>query len=433
MLARTAALSGLFLVALPASALAFGTTPVPISVGPGGGPANGPSGGGTISGDNRKGRLAAFHSEASNLVAGDNNGVADIFVYSRPPGARGNVRLDAGPARPAGGLRRVSVTNSGGEANGRSLNPALDGRLRIGDRDVAPRCVAFQSEASNLTSSDRDATSDIFVRDLRTNRTLHVSRGIGTAATNPAIDGSCRTVGFEAGGRVYLAQVSGSVRSLGAGSDIDLSLDGTAVAWRAGGNIKLRRAGRTSKVAPGANPTVSDRERLKRRGVWAVSFQTSASLVSRDRNPGLDVYTRVFNERGGPRGTDLISSPRRGRGSLGGDNENGGLTAFAANRGIIVFTNHRESGSTIYYRNNNSGNIDDLAVAGKEQSGEENPRLPRPGARAAQEADRAITEVYTSSRANWVAFSSSSQNFPFDGNGHTQDVFFKHLIDGQSL
>src|SRR3954452_7768476 len=140
MILRTAALSGLALLAVPASALAFGTTPIPISVGPDGAPANGPSGGGTISGDNRKSRLAAFHSEATNLVAGDTNGVADIFVYSRPRGARGNVRLDAGPARPAGGLRRVSVTDGGGQANGRSLNPALDGGLRQGDRDVAPHC-----------------------------------------------------------------------------------------------------------------------------------------------------------------------------------------------------------------------------------------------------------------------------------------------------
>jgi hypothetical protein len=428
MILRTAALSALALFAVPASALAFGTTPIPISVGPDGRPANGPSGGGTISGDNRKGRLAAFHSEATNLVAGDTNGVADVFLYSRPRGARGNVRLDAGPARPAGGLSRVSVTSSGGQANGRSLNPALDGGLRGASHDVAPHCVAFQSEASNLTSTDRDTTSDIFVRDLRSNRTILVSRGIGAAATNPAIDGHCRTVGFQAGGRVYLAQVGGSVRSLGRGDQIDLALDGKGIVWVAGGKIKFRRAGRTAKVGPGANPTVSDRERIGPRELWAVSFQTSASLVGRDHNPGLDVYTRTFTQRGGPRATDLISAPRRGAGSLGGDNENGGLSAYAARRGIIVFTNHRESGSVLYYRNNHSGNIDDLAVAGKDQNG-----IERPGAKAAQEADRAITEVYASARTNWVAFSSTSQNFPFDGNGHVQDVFFKHLIDGQSL
>jgi hypothetical protein len=432
MILRTAALSGLALLAVPASALAFGTTPVPISVGPSGQPANGPSGGATISGDNREARLVAFHSEATNLVSGDTNGATDIFVYSRPRGARGNVRLDAGPARPAGGLRRVSVTNSGRQANGRSLNPALDGALRLQDRDVAPHCVAFQSEASNLTSSDHDSTSDVFVRDLRHNRTIHISRGIGAAATDAAIDGDCHTVGFEAGGRAYLAQVGGSVRSLGRGGDVDLALDGKAVAWVGGGKVKLRRAGRTTTVAPGANPTVSDITPLGKRKVWSVTFQTGASLVGGDHNPGLDVYARTLAAKGGPLATDLISAPRRGAGSLGGDNENGGVTAYAAKRGIVVFANHRESGSTLYYRNNHSGNIDDLAVAGKDQGGTQRPSKPR-AASAALEDDRAISEIYTSARSNWVAFTSTSENFPFDGNGHVKDVFFKHLIDGDSL
>ena len=81
-----------------------------------------------MSGDNRKGRLAAFHSEASNLVGGDSNGVADVFVYKRPSGFRA-----AG-----GSLRRVSLTNSGGQANGPSTNPSLDGRVLLGDGNRRP-------------------------------------------------------------------------------------------------------------------------------------------------------------------------------------------------------------------------------------------------------------------------------------------------------
>ena len=56
-----------------------------------------------MSGDNRKGRLAAFHSEASNLVGGDSNGVADVFVYKRPSGwasARAGGRVTAAPREP---------------------------------------------------------------------------------------------------------------------------------------------------------------------------------------------------------------------------------------------------------------------------------------------------------------------------------------------
>ena len=354
MILRTAALSALALLAVPATALALGPPPVAISVGPNGQKANGSSGGATMSGDNRKGRFAAFHSEASNLVGGDSNGVADVFVYKRPGG------FVAG----GGSLRRVSVTNTGGQANGPSTNPSLDGRVLLGDGNRAPHCVAFQSEASNLNSADGDKTSDIFVRDLAHGRTKLVSRGIGAAATNPSIDGSCKNVGFEAGGRVYVAKVGGSVKSLGSGHDIDLALDGTGVTWVSGGQVKLRRAGRTSTVAPGDNPTVSDLTELSSGAhVWGVSFQTSANLVGRDHNSGRDVYLRTLGAKGGVKKTDLISAFQRGAGSVGGDSENGGLTAFAAATGFVWFVNHDSSGSTLFYRNNNSGNIDDLVHA----------------------------------------------------------------------
>jgi hypothetical protein len=370
MILRTAALSGLALLAVPAAALALGPPPVAIS---GGQQANGPSGGGTMSGDNRKGRLAAFHSEASNLVGGDSNGVSDVFVYQRPSGFRA-----------AGGtLRRVSLTNSGGQANGPSTNPSLDGRVLLGDGNRPPHCVAFQSEASNLNSSDRDKTSDIFVRDLAHGRTKLVSRGIGAAATNPSIDGSCKTVGFEAGGRVYVAKVGGSVKSLGSGHDIDLALDGTGVTWVSGGQVKLRRAGHTSTVAPGDNPAISDLTKLSSGArVWGVSFQTNANLVGRDHNSGADVYVRTLGAKGGVKKTDLISAFQRGAGSVGGDNENGGLTAFAAATGFVWFVNHDSSGSTLFYRNNNSGNIDDLVHAG------------------------ALSDVETSARGNFVVYTA---------------------------
>ena len=335
-----------------------------------------------MSGDNRKGRLAAFHSEASNLVGGDSNGVADVFVYKRPSGF--------GVA--GGSLRRVSVTNSGGQANGPSTNPSLDGRVLLGDGNRPPHCVAFQSEASNLNSADRDKTSDIFVRDLAHGRTKLVSRGIGAAATNPSIDGSCKSVGFEAGGRVYLAKVGGSVKSLGSGHDIDLALDGKGVTWVSGGKVKLRRAGRTSTVAPGDNPTISDLTKLSSGArVWGVSFQTNANLVGRDHNSGSDVYVRTFGAKGGVKKTDLISAFQRGAGSVGGDNENGGLTAFGAATGFVWFVNHDSSGSTLFYRNNNSGNVDDLVHAG------------------------ALGDVETSARGNFVVYAAD------------RDVYLKSL------
>jgi len=369
----------------PASAEAriFGSNPIPISVGPNGEPANGPSGGASVSGDNRLGRLAGFHSGASNLVGGDSNGAFDVFVWSRPRGQAGLSLTQ--PARPSGGLSRVSVSSSGAEANGASLNPSVDGSLRSG-----PRCVAFQSSASNLAAGDRDATSDVFVRNLASNQTYLVSRGIGAAATNPSIDGSCRSVAFQAGGRIYIAGPRGGrVAAIGGGSNPDYSIDGTAVVWERGGGIAIRRNGRTSSVGGGNDPTVSNRTS----GLWGVAY-----------NAGGQAYLKNMGNRGG-QGAIRISNGCQD--AQGGAGASGGVTAFGPARGIITFT---QGGSNLCYFNKNTGNSDDLA-----------------------HGNGPITEVSTSARANFVAFTSSSSNFPFDGNGGTPDVFFKHLIDGNAL
>ena len=86
------------------------------------------------------GRFVAFISEASNLVAGDTNGLADIFLHDRVTGA----------------TERVNVNSSGTEANGTTSGPVLsaDGWF-----------LAFESWASNLVPDDTNGRSDIFVHD----------------------------------------------------------------------------------------------------------------------------------------------------------------------------------------------------------------------------------------------------------------------------
>lgn len=98
------------------------------------------------------GRYVAFLSCAANLVPGDTNNQADVFVHDRKTGK----------------TERVSVSSDGTEGNGFASDerPSItsDGRF-----------VAFGSSASNLTSSDDDSTPDIFVRDRRTRVTSLVS------------------------------------------------------------------------------------------------------------------------------------------------------------------------------------------------------------------------------------------------------------------
>ena len=391
------AVAGVLALAPSAHAAIFGTDPLAISLNPDAGAPNGPSAHPAVSGDNRKTRYAAFDSTASNLVAGDANGQADVFVWSRPAGAAG-LQLSS----PGGTLQRVSVSSSGAEADGASTHPSLDGSTRN-----APHCVAFQSTATNLAAGDTDATSDVFLRDLRANRTILISRGIGPAAENPSVDGGCKSVAFEAGGAIYTANVGGGApRRVASGNDPDYALDGSAIVWTQGGSVYIRRQGNTSEVGPGGNATVGDNDS----GKWAISFDTTAKLSGNDTSGGRDVYQRLVRGSGGPFETDLISAPRRGGDSLGGDSYNGGLTAYAGTRGIVVFVNDQGSSSDLYYRNNHSGNIDDLAHA---------------------PASSPITEVVSSARANFVAFTSSAT---FVGNTDGQQaVFFKHLIDGEAI
>lgn len=126
------------------------------------------------------GRFVAFASHASNLVPGDTNGAADIFVYDRQNGA----------------IERVSVpddslTELGQEANASSESPSLsaDGRF-----------VAFASRASNLTPGDTNQAEDIFVYDRQADAIEQVttaSGGAGTEFWGLAISGDGRLVAFD--------------------------------------------------------------------------------------------------------------------------------------------------------------------------------------------------------------------------------------------
>jgi hypothetical protein len=97
-----------------------------VSRGLGGAPANGRSYAPVVDGSTKhQPRCIAFISEASNLVRGDTNGVADAFVYSLHTNR----------------IRRVSVSSSGAQANGPTYDVTVDGECGR---------VAFTSSATNL-------------------------------------------------------------------------------------------------------------------------------------------------------------------------------------------------------------------------------------------------------------------------------------------
>jgi Tol biopolymer transport system component len=145
-----------------------------ISVDSSGSEGNGNSGESAISAD---GRFVAFTSWASNLVAGDTNGIEDIFVRDLA----------------AGTTERVTVDSSGLQANGVSRFPSIssDGG-----------CVAFVSGADNLVAGDRNKYWDAFVRDRSAGTTerasVHSSGHEGDNSSNfPSISGDGSLVAFQ--------------------------------------------------------------------------------------------------------------------------------------------------------------------------------------------------------------------------------------------
>ncbi len=177
-----------------------------VSVASDGTQANGDSISPAISSD---GRFVAFSSEASNLVAGDTNNKADIFVHDRQ---NDTTELIIGPAEfntgsgtiivapaisPDGGFlgfrsnaddlvpgdtnnsfdtflidsdtliaERSSVSSSEVEGNADSSRPSISSDNRF---------VAFASIATNLVLQDTNGSEDVFVRDRDEGRTRRVS------------------------------------------------------------------------------------------------------------------------------------------------------------------------------------------------------------------------------------------------------------------
>jgi Tol biopolymer transport system component len=151
--------------------LASGTT-VRASVTSGGAQGGGFSFYPAISSD---GRWVSFHSTTDDLVPGDTNGLADVFVRD----------LQLGTTVIA------SLSDSGALANGASFASAISAHGRY---------VVFDSVATNLVPGDTNALDDLYLRDLSSGRTERIS----VASDGAQSDGDSRVPGIDADGRLVV-------------------------------------------------------------------------------------------------------------------------------------------------------------------------------------------------------------------------------------
>ena len=248
-----------------------------------------------VSGD---GRFVAFSSLASNLLPGDSNGWADVFVYDRQTGS----------------IERVSVSSDGAEGNEVSYEPSLnaDGRF-----------IAFTSFASNLVNEDMNPGADVFVRDRLTGVTEIVSISSDgaqgdNASSEPSLSRDGRFVAFSSQASNLVPVDSNGLRDVFAHD----RLTGVTV-----------RVSVFSHGVEGSNnsqwPSISG-------DGWLVAFDSAApNLVSGDTNRRTDVFVhdrrtgvteRVSVGDGGAEGTEASWGPCMSR-----DGRVVAFTSFARN------------------------------------------------------------------------------------------------------
>jgi hypothetical protein len=113
-------------------------------------PGNGGSVLSTRSGISADGRYVVFHSSATDLVDGDENGHVDVFLRDTLTST----------------TTLVSVSSEGAQGNARSHGAVISGDGRY---------VGFTSYATNLVALDENGKEDVFVHDVLTGSTVRVS------------------------------------------------------------------------------------------------------------------------------------------------------------------------------------------------------------------------------------------------------------------
>jgi hypothetical protein len=214
--------------------------------------ANGASTRPAISAD---GRFVVFVSAATNLVAGDTNNRADIFVYDSRDGSIG----------------RASVSSAGEQANNSSGQPSIS---------ADGRSVSFESAASNLVPNDTNGGTDVFVRDRLANITERVSLTTeGAQASGISLTSFVSTDGH------YVAFYSSAAL---VADDTNNALD---VYVRDRGNGTTRRVSLSSDGAQAISPGSSASSlQMSADNRFIAFISLAANLAENDTNTRADVF-----------------------------------------------------------------------------------------------------------------------------------------------
>jgi Tol biopolymer transport system component len=345
-----------------------------VSVATGGAQATGgPSYNPRLSGD---GRWVLFESDATNLVLTDTNSLRDVFLHDRQTGTTTRVSVGPGGVQATGGPSGFGVGGSG-------LAISPDGSL-----------VAFQSQATNLVLTDTNSARDIFVFDVNAQVTTRVSVATGGGQANgfsssPALSADGRYVAF------YSSATNLVTGDTNSADDIF---------------IHDRQTGTTTRISiglMGAQPNSHSRgPAFSADGRFVAYTSTATNLVTGDGNAADDVF--VYD-------TQAITTTRVSVGS-GGVQSNGpsDMASLSADGRYVAF---KSTASTLAPGDNNGAW--DIFVHDR-QTGQTARVSVGPGGAQAN-SDSNYTAISADGR--FVAFDSTATNLvAVDTNGN-RDAF----------
>jgi hypothetical protein len=243
------------------------------------------------------GRYIAFSSNASNLVAGDTNGVEDVFRHDRLTGE--TIRLSISSADEQG-------DNTSGGNYGLGIS---------GDGNI----VAFSSLASNLVAGDTNAYRDVFIHNVSDHVTRRVSVSSGGEQGNNHSSGNFGIAISVDGNIVAFDSTATNLVANDTNMFVDVFTHNLV-------------SGETVRVSTASDGSQGDRL-SKYPAISADGCLVAFTSDAKNLNAGLSTYSdRVFVHDCGTGQTSLVSQ------STSGITGTGRFPAMSADGHFITFT-----------------------------------------------------------------------------------------------
>ena len=326
------------------------------------------------------GRYAVFVSKANNLVAGDTNSAADIFVH--------DLRTKQ--------TTRVSINSKGEQAAVYSTDPSIsaDGRY-----------VVFGSAAGNLVARDTNSMPDIFVHDRLTKQTTRVS--VSSTGLQADLDSYLGSISADGRYVVFVSQARNLVANdTNVGFDVFVHDRQTKQTSRVNVNSKGEEVYSDSS-APNA--------KISADGRYVAFVSGAANLVLDDTNHTADVFVRDLQTK---QTTRVSVNSNNGQGQKQKPSSNPDISADGR---FIVFTSHsslstndKNNGSDVYIHDRLSHQTSLISVDFN-------------GSLAANTGDAFFTlaESFISADGSYVAFQSFGNNLVVGDTSVGSNVFVR--------